>query len=164
MALVPEAERPAHLVAVAQRLQLGHEHHAARANRVAENVRADARQRLLQRAIDASTVAQRVFWLRREADLVSDVARGVAACKAGCSHCCHISVLVAEPEAKEIGKAFGLKPAGVPVGRFSNGAEMLDEVDGGKAAATAKRDAVSTVVGLEEVQLSLDHYSPPALY
>lgn len=143
MAVAREMDRDEHLAAVEKRIALGHDRHAERAKHVAARIPVQARQRLLQRAIDAGTVSQRVFWLRREAALVADAASGVAACKTGCAHCCHISVLVAEPEAKEIGRAIGRKPAAVPVDRFFTGAEALDEVDGGNAAATAKRDVVS---------------------
>lgn len=36
-----------------------------------------------------------------------------AACKRGCSHCCHIAVAVTEPEAKLIGKRIGRTPKAV---------------------------------------------------
>lgn len=36
-----------------------------------------------------------------------------AACKRGCSHCCHIAVGVMEPEAKVIGKMIGRPPVAV---------------------------------------------------
>lgn len=45
---------------------------------------------------------------------------GVAACRRGCSHCCHIAVGMLQGEAEVLGRAIGVKPAKVkPVGSFA---------------------------------------------
>ena len=146
MSVVPEAEREAHLAAVNSRHDTGDAKFQARAAAVAARVPADSRSRLLQQGIDARTVAQRIFWLQREAELIQSAASSSVACGAGCSHCCHISVLVAEPEAKEIGKALGRKPSDVLPGRSFTGADVASRDDGHKERATAIRDAVGAEV------------------
>lgn len=120
--VVPAEERAAHLAAVGLR----HASHAgggadrlqARMDALGAKVPSGARDRLIHRALVAKTVAQRVMWLRREADLVTAASRGVAACSRRCSHCCHVAVMVAEPEADEIGRALGRRPADPPAGAF----------------------------------------------
>lgn len=66
---------------------------------------------LLTQARSAGTRPKRVLWLKRAADTFSDAVAPHAACKKGCSHCCHISVKLTEPEALEIGKAIGAPPS-----------------------------------------------------
>lgn len=67
------------------------------------------RKTLLETAVRSKTAAQRVHWLRREADLVNEaIAQAdAAACRKGCNHCCHTGVLLSEGEARVIGKAIG---------------------------------------------------------
>lgn len=64
-------------------------------------------QRLLATAAAASTPVQQIRWFRRAADRVVSAATGVAACKAGCAHCCYIAVLLTEREARVIAKETG---------------------------------------------------------
>lgn len=52
------------------------------------------------------------FW--RVVDEMSAFNTGDVACSRGCSHCCHIQVLIAEDEADVIGKRIGRKPRKVP--------------------------------------------------
>jgi Fe-S-cluster containining protein len=82
-----------------------------RADRIGERAPLADRQRLIDRALASKKVSQRILWLRREADQVVEAARDDSTCQSGCAHCCHISVLVAEPEAIEIGRAIGRSPA-----------------------------------------------------
>ncbi len=67
------------------------------------------REKLIEQAFKASVNAKRLHWLRREADLTGQAAERESACRAGCSHCCHINVLVPEAEARVIAKEIGLK-------------------------------------------------------
>lgn len=68
---------------------------------------------LLQAAMQGSTAAKRVQWLQRAADAIGQGYARVAACRAGCSHCCLIPVKISQAEAQVMGKAMGRKP--VPV-------------------------------------------------
>lgn len=121
--VVPEGERQAHMAAVEVRYAShaggGADHLQARANVMTAIVSGASRQRLLRHAMTAKTVGRRIMWLRREADLMVDAARNVSPCSSGCAHCCHIATLVAEPEANEIGRAIGRKPADPPAGAFA---------------------------------------------
>ena len=45
--------------------------------------------RLLDQAAQAGTVAKRVMWLRKAADYLQEGSAHHAACRKGCSHCCH---------------------------------------------------------------------------
>jgi Fe-S-cluster containining protein len=47
------------------------------------------------------------------ADDIGKHADGLAACKRGCSHCCHIAVGMLQGEAEVLGRAIGVKPAKV---------------------------------------------------
>ena len=69
----------------------------------------DRRQesRLLDQAAKAGTVAKRVTWLRKAADSVTGSAAPLAACRKGCSHCCHIAVMISRAEALVIAKETG---------------------------------------------------------
>lgn len=69
--------------------------------------------KLLDTARKAPTAGKRVFWLARAADALSRTYGPVAACKAGCAHCCHIPVKITHAEAVAIGKAIGRTPAPV---------------------------------------------------
>lgn len=66
-------------------------------------------KRLLQQALQASTASKRVLWLRKAADLGVEEAVKLSACRKGCSHCCHISVVVSKSEASVIAKETGAR-------------------------------------------------------
>lgn len=127
--VVPEDARSAHLERVAGRLaeegRLGRLEE--RAGLLRARIDGAARTRLLQQAVNARSQAQRVLWLRREADLLGVAAYPLSACSAGCSHCCHIGVLVAEPEAKVIGRAIGRLPAEPPADRTLLAGDVVNE-------------------------------------
>ena len=52
------------------------------------------RDALLTQALKASSNAKRIMWLRREADAIDAAATPFSACSSGCSHCCHIGVMM----------------------------------------------------------------------
>lgn len=85
-----------------------------RTQAILDRAPSQARQRLLDLALQGPAMAQRILWLRLEADMVVQAAAGVAPCAQGCSHCCHLPVDVAEPEAQAIGKAIGYVPLPPP--------------------------------------------------
>lgn len=70
-------------------------------------------RRLLSAALSASTSSRRVIWLNHAADALSEAYAPFAACKSGCSHCCHIPVTVSGSEARSISRSIGraLTPA-----------------------------------------------------
>ena len=128
--VVPAHEREEHLQAVRDRLAEGEEGVRERVARVSQRVPDEQRQRLLTQAVNAGTVAQRIHWLRREADVVLKAVADVAACGRGCAHCCHIGTSVAEPEAIAIGKAIGRAPRDVAADRSTSGNAMMTSADG----------------------------------
>ena len=71
---------------------------------------APAATRLVHAAQRARSVAQRVVWLQRAASAWAQPFDGVAACRRGCSHCCHIPVVISATEASLIGTAIGRAP------------------------------------------------------
>jgi Fe-S-cluster containining protein len=113
--LIDPAENPDHLQRVVQRCTAlkGSEQLRQRAAHIAAQAPLAARTHLIQQAHIAPS-GQRIFWLRKAADLVGKAAAGVSPCSSGCSSCCHINVMVAHPEAVEIGKAIGREPRAVP--------------------------------------------------
>lgn len=73
------------------------------------SVRNNAR-RLINTALAAPTGRKRIVWLHKAANTFTKVYADLAACKSGCSHCCHIPVKLSGMEAREIGLAIGREP------------------------------------------------------
>lgn len=100
-----------------ERLQPAQEH-AARAMARAEQLGRKTRTQhavqfaALQRAVRSP--GHLLLALQELADEVMAPVSGQAACKPGCSHCCHIPVAVSGREAELIGQRIGLKPLPVP--------------------------------------------------
>lgn len=99
----------------------------------------DQRQewRLLDQAAKASTAAKRVMWLRRAAASITEGAAPLAACQKGCSHCCHIAVMISRTEAQVIAKETGARMNPL-AGKF-NMANADD--DGGAGFKNATKEA-----------------------
>jgi hypothetical protein len=66
---------------------------------------------LVKAAQKGSTAAQRMVWLQRAASAWAQPLQGVAACRRGCAHCCHIPVTISSVEAALIGRHIGQAPA-----------------------------------------------------
>lgn len=65
----------------------------------------------LKHALAQDKPIKAVIWLHKAADVWAQNVAPHAACKKGCSHCCHIPVLIGRGEAMVIGKAADKKPA-----------------------------------------------------
>jgi uncharacterized protein len=61
----------------------------------------------------AMSTAEKIEAMWQMADELGAIAAPHAACRKGCSHCCHISVLISGQEAELIGEKIGVKPAKV---------------------------------------------------
>jgi hypothetical protein len=107
-----------------------------------------ARRRLLSQAAKSGTAAQRVLWLRREADLVNAAAAGLSPCGSGCTHCCHLGTLVSEPEAMVIGRAIGRAPSAVPEERVMRAADSLEPGDAHEANLAKKARVEEEFLGV----------------
>lgn len=70
--------------------------------------------RLMGVALGAASTRQRVIWMFKAGEQFSKGYAPAAACRSGCTHCCHVPVGVTEAEAKEIGLRIGRKPAKNP--------------------------------------------------
>ncbi len=81
----------------------------ARVERIGARVCTTARKGAVARVARANAPAARIHWLRVEAEAVTAAAEGVAPCKRGCAHCCHIAVSLADAEARVIAKQIGRK-------------------------------------------------------
>lgn len=66
---------------------------------------------LIGAARASSTSGQRVIWLQKAAQALSDAYGPHAACKKGCTHCCFIPVKITQAEALHIGRMVGVKPS-----------------------------------------------------
>lgn len=65
--------------------------------------------RLVQHAFRAESITTKVNILRTLMNYVHAATLGQAACKSGCSSCCHVSVALFEPEARVIAKELKIK-------------------------------------------------------
>lgn len=65
---------------------------------------------LVKAAQRAPTARQRVIWLQRAASAWAEPLDQVSACAPGCNHCCHISVMISDTEARLLGEAVGVQP------------------------------------------------------
>lgn len=89
-----------------------------------------AEARLLGRARSAGSRAKKIFWLRQAAQTVADNAASHVACRQGCSHCCHIAVVVSSAEALQIAAETGVHldaDAGSQVNGEEGSAAVLTE-------------------------------------
>ena len=107
-----EPQYKAHMQAVEARIEVLNTPEAAkrleaRADRVNQAVKPEQRQQLVEQAFKASGAAKKLFWLRREAEVVSKAILPHSACRNGCSDCCNINVMLSEGEARVIAKAIG---------------------------------------------------------
>lgn len=91
----------------------GDSHLEAKAEAVNRAISPAQRTQLVKQAFKASGAAKKLFWLRREADVVARAAMPQSACRNGCSNCCHINVSVSESEARVISKETGI-PMAIP--------------------------------------------------
>lgn len=92
----------------------GDGHLEAKAEAVNRAISPGQRTQLVKQAFKASGATKKLFWLRREADLVARAAAPVTACREGCSSCCYINVSVSESEARVISKETGIPMASPP--------------------------------------------------
>jgi hypothetical protein len=63
---------------------------------------------------DTVSMSAKILAIWELADFMGRFTAGDVACKRGCSHCCHIAVLVPKQEAEVIAHRVGRKPATVP--------------------------------------------------
>lgn len=128
--VLPLAEKPAHMERVSERWAFldspaGTDMLQRRAAEAGRFFKPEARVAMVRQARDAKSMPKRIMWLRREADLLTRGAAGHAACRAGCSHCCHIGVTLTEAEARVIGAELGRPLAEPPPEATLDVSELL---------------------------------------
>jgi len=84
-----------------------YEHANKVAQYITDNVDPKAFRTLGKQAERATSPRAKVILLRQLADNLGKVAKPVLACKAGCSHCCHMPVIINAAEAAQIAHATG---------------------------------------------------------
>jgi Fe-S-cluster containining protein len=72
-------------------------------------------------ALQQAPRARKFIWLRRVTGALGAAAAGIAPCKAGCSHCCHMATLISTVEAEAIAQATGLPLTMPPDEEFMRG-------------------------------------------
>lgn len=83
------------------------------------------RRRLIHQALTAPTRSKAIVWLRNAADRLGVAVAKEVACRRGCSWCCHTSVIVAQSEARLIGRAIGSAPVESPSGAVAVGDDVM---------------------------------------
>lgn len=75
------------------------------------NARLDLRgmEALGTQAMNAKSPKAKIILLRQMTDKIVEAAKGLAPCRKGCNHCCHMATLVHLEEAQAIAKATGAK-------------------------------------------------------
>ena len=113
----PECQRvldEAHEAAVALRWQeidagaIGHK--ADIVNRQTQALKAEHEKRINALIGSPRSVHAKIEAIWQAVDEIAALAKPHAACRRGCSHCCHIPVLIPQQEAELIGKRIGVKP------------------------------------------------------
>jgi len=131
-------ERPtdheAHAAAVAQRVAEGDEAIRQKMARMNQQAPAFMHLQTLRKTFDRilaspQNVARKIAALWDLADKAGAHIAPYAACKKGCSHCCHIAVSVSRAEAQTIGQRIGRKPREVAARGTQKGA--FDDVPWG---------------------------------
>lgn len=79
----------------------------ARADAIVAKMNVPALKSFARFAVDERKFGRKVMWLRRIGDAIGEAARGIAPCHDGCSHCCHIPVLITAAEAEVIAHETG---------------------------------------------------------
>lgn len=79
----------------------------------------------------APSIKGKMIWLRKLTDALGQAAEGIVPCKAGCSHCCHMALMVTPEEAEAMAKASG-RPIKMPSKRAfrTPEAENVERFDG----------------------------------
>lgn len=165
---VPVDQLATHMVAVHTRMAGPLDAVMLRANAIESKVPRNQLARLLEQAIKSRNTAQKIHWLRREADLILDASSTVSACRSGCAHCCNIGVQVSEAEARAIGKEIGRLLASPSPGRAFVGAEIIDDtttnlhVDELRAQVVADYSGVPCTFLKDDDTCAIYHYRPIA--
>lgn len=73
--------------------------------------RANVREmvRLREQALRSRSSTAKIYHLRELAGELAKATEGIAPCRAGCSHCCHMPTLISVPEARLIASETGRK-------------------------------------------------------
>lgn len=156
MTVIPLTDR-AHMDRVCERLgQM--EMLVAQGNRdLAKALGSDEVLRFGELASKARSGAKRVFWLRQMSAVAERAASPVAACRAGCSHCCHIDVAVSRAEAVQIARETGR-----PLDQPRSMRTPLDLVNAGDEAQETPRHAGTPCPFLVDSACSIYPWRPLA--